>query len=291
MSTDTDLFGNELLALHRVVINSAAMKKTMLTFTTLFAVSALIYGGPEPLPSGKEMKEVAPAPPPCPNWSGFYVGISGGYKFASANQTLELNGAWDTNSTRERDPVEIKGSGELDTTGGELGGVIGYNFQWNNWVLGLEAAGGYLWLRDSSAINFDVLGTTPTYEVDAGFRTRYLFTFAPRFGYAFCRWMPYVTGGLAVGDVFYEQEIINQTLAPHFFEGGNTDDTRAGWMVGGGLEYALTDHWHLRAQYQYIDLGTASFDSSSDLGGLTYTGHHELEVHEHNASFAIMYKF
>jgi outer membrane immunogenic protein len=267
------------------------MKKVILTSSVLFAVCAMIYAGPEPISSGKEMKEVAPAPPPCPTWAGFYVGISGGYKFASADQTLELNGAWDTVSTRERDPLQNVGSGDLDTDGGELGGMIGYNFQWNNWVFGLEAAGGYLWLRDSDAINFTVGGTVPTYEVDAGFHTNYLFTFAPRIGYAFCRWMPYVTGGLAVGNVFYEQEIINQSLSPHFFEGGTTEDTRAGWMVGGGLEYALTDHWHLRGQYQYIDLGKTSFDSSTDLLGFTYTGRHELQVHEHNASFAIMYKF
>jgi outer membrane immunogenic protein len=273
------------------------MKQSYLTCAVLFAGAALAYAGPEPLPSDKEMKQVAPAPPPCPSWAGFYVGISGGYKFASANQNLELGDAWNTVSTRERDALEPIGSGDLDTDGGELGGVIGYNFQWNNWVLGLEAAGGYLWLRDSSDTDFAVGGTTPTYLLRAGFHTNYLFTFAPRIGYAFCRWMPYVTGGLAVADVFYEQEIINQTLAPHFVEGGSDDDTNVGWMVGGGLEYALTAHWHLRAQYQYIDFGQAvSFDSASDLGGFnggifTYTGHHALELREHNASFAIMYKF
>jgi len=237
------------------------------------------------------MKQVAPAPPPCPNWSGFYVGAFGGYKFASVDQTLELNGAWDTVSTRERDPLQVEGSGDLDTSGGEAGGLIGYNFQWNNWVLGLEAAGGYLWLRDSSAINFAVGGTSPTYEVDASFKTHYLVTVAPRIGYAFCHWMPYVTGGLAVGDIDYSQEIINLSLTPHFIEGGSVNDTRAGWMVGGGLEYALSDHWHLRGQYQFIDFGEASFDSSTDLSGFTYTGVHKVELREHNASFAIMYKF
>jgi outer membrane immunogenic protein len=269
-----------------------ARMKQLSCLTIAFASVALALtalGGFEP--SGKEMKQVAPAPPLCPTWSGFYGGISGGYKFASASQHLELEDAWDTNSPRERDALQPVGSGNLDTSGGELGGVIGYNFQWNNWVLGLEAAGGGLWLRDSNDIDFAVQGTEPTYLVRNGFHTNYLFTFAPRIGYAFCHWMPYVTGGLAIGNVFYEQEIINQSLFPHFFEGGSVDDTRAGWMVGGGLEYALTEHWHLRAQYQYIDLGTASFDSSSPLAGLTYTGQHELELHEHNASFAIIFKF
>jgi outer membrane immunogenic protein len=266
------------------------MKKTTLTLALLFAVSALIYAGPEAI-SGKEMKQVAPVPPPCPTWGGFYVGGFGGYKFASVNQTLDLGSTWDTLSTTERDVVEPEGSRDLDTSGAELGGLVGYNFQWNRWVFGLEADGGYLWLRDSTERNFDTNGSNPVYELDSSFKTRYLFTFAPRVGYTFCKWMPYVTGGLAVGDIDYSQEIINQTLSPHFFEGGSSSETKAGWMVGGGLEYALTDHWRLRGQYQYIDLGSTSFDSSTDLNGLTYTGHHEVEVHEHNASFAVMFRF
>ena len=61
-------------------------------------------------------------------------------------------------------------------------------------------------------------------------------------------------------------------------------------MVGGGLQYALTDHWSLRAQYQFIDLGDIDFDS--DFPGSTVApAHHRAELREHNASFAIIYKF
>jgi opacity protein-like surface antigen len=34
-------------------------------------------------------------------------------------------------------------------------------------------------------------------------------------------------------------------------EGGQTRQTNAGWFVGGGLQYALTEHWSVRAQYEY----------------------------------------
>src|SRR5207248_6785910 len=178
------------------------MKNLTLSFAALCALCVLAYAGPEPLSSGgKEMKELAPAPPPCPNWTGFYVGISGGYKYGVIDPSIHVT---EDESTDAR-AIEAHGSEDLNTSGAELGGLIGYNFQWNNWVLGLEAAGGYLWLRDSSAINFTVGGTLPTYEVDASFKTHYLVTVAPRIGYAFCHWMPYVTGGLAVGDIDYSQ--------------------------------------------------------------------------------------
>src|SRR5438270_1941450 len=124
------------------------MKKT-LTFALVCGFCAAIYAGPEPIPSGKEMKEVAPAPgPSCFNWAGFYLGVSGGYKRSNVDLDLRLSGGWDAGPI-SRDETEAAGSGNLDNGGGDLGGVIGYNFQWNCWVIGLEADGSYLWARDS----------------------------------------------------------------------------------------------------------------------------------------------
>src|SRR5438067_11846246 len=46
--------------------------------------------GPEPLPSGKEMKEVAPAPPPECEWCGFYIGLHAGGQFGHS-ETNDLD--------------------------------------------------------------------------------------------------------------------------------------------------------------------------------------------------------
>jgi outer membrane immunogenic protein len=271
------------------------MKKLTLTVTIFGVFCALVYAGPEAF-SGKEMKQVAPAPvPECPNWTGFYIGGLGGYKFAASDIRLDLGGEWNSTSSdrADRDVLEARGSEDLDTSGAELGGLIGYNYQWNKWVLGLEASGGYLWLRDSDETEIFVIAETEhRYSLRTSLKTHYLVTVGPRIGYAFCRWLPYVTGGLAVGDIGFDQIILQHGSSGTFFdEGGSTSDTKAGWMVGAGLQYAITDHWSARAQYQYVDLGCADFDSVGSVGNEGYVGNHEACLREHNASFAIIYKF
>jgi outer membrane immunogenic protein len=265
------------------------MKKTCLALTILFAVSALIYAGPEAI-SGKEMKQVAPAPPACFDWTGFYAGGFGGYKFSSVDNNLSLGGEWHF-VPDSRDLFESEGSRDLDNSGGELGGLLGYNYQWRCWVFGLEADGGYLWARDSHdsgtlSIPADDIGLV---HIRSSFQTHYLFTVAPRFGYAFGKWLPYVTGGLAVGDLELGQQINFIGDGSGSGEGGRKTTTNVGWMVGGGLQYALNDHWSLRAQYQFIDLGNVDFDSNFSF--INSPAHSSADLREQNASFAVMYKF
>jgi outer membrane immunogenic protein len=260
------------------------MKKFTLAFAGLCAFCALAYAGPEPLPSGKEMKEVAPAPPACPNWTGFYIGAFGGYKY----------GVFDPSTRVVEDEVEDSlaidshGSKNLSTSGGEVGGLIGYNYQWNKWVLGLEAAGGYLWLRNSNEVNFSTPSdTSPGYFEATAFKTHYLATIGPRIGYAFCNWLPYVTGGVAFGDLHFEQRIVE---LDDFSEDRSKSENNVGWFVGGGMQYAFTNHWSARVQYQYIDLGDVSFDHFSPFEEIT-AGRSSVDLREHNVSFAIVYGF
>jgi outer membrane immunogenic protein len=265
------------------------MKKTTLTLALLFAVSALIYAGPEAI-SGKEMKQVAPVPPPCFNWTGFYAGAFGGYKFASVDVSFIPDGAWD-GFPADQDAIRSHGPGDLNTSGGELGGLLGYNYQWRCWVFGVEADGGYLWLRDSyDSGTFPAVIATDK-SIQSAFRTHYLFTFAPRIGYSFGKWLPYVTGGLAVGDFEFEQRLHNVSPNGVYFSEGDEDETHAGWMVGGGLQYALNERWSVRGQYQYIDLGSITFREPGSAGFDAFSTTNGASLHEHNASFAIMYHF
>ncbi|HZR78993.1 MAG TPA: outer membrane beta-barrel protein [Chthoniobacterales bacterium] len=267
--------------------------KIVLSCLAVLCFSASVgFAGPEALPDGKEMKQVAPAPPSCPNWAGFYAGIFGGYKFSVVNTDLDLGGLWENNPLV---PAILDHQHDMDNSGAELGGVIGYNFQFGKWVLGGEFDGGYLWAREFKADTFPDDGTT--YYNSQSFKTHYLLTVAPRIGYTFCNWMPYITGGLAVGDLEYSQRLVNLGLRDFqesFMERATDSATNLGWMVGGGLEYALTNHWHLRAQYQFIDLGDIDFHSAGmGVGGpaSAFTGEHHAELREHNVSGALIFQF
>ncbi|SRR5713101_1268139 len=270
------------------------MKKLTLTLAILCAFCALAYAGPEAY-SGKEMKQVAPPPPPgCFDWSGGYVGGFGGYKFSIVDQNLSLSGDWN-DFPAAKAFVENRGSGNLNNDGGEAGGLIGYNWQFNCWVLGFEASGAYLWARESSDTGLFTTDEIGPLHIQSAFKTHYLFTLAPRFGYALGRFLPYVTGGLAVGDLDYEQhlrfpDVQLDDSTGSIGEGGQTRQTNAGWFVGGGLQYALTEHWSVRAQYEYIDLGSIDFRSDFHHDG-DFPANHEASLREHNASFAIIYKF
>jgi outer membrane immunogenic protein len=239
------------------------------------------------------MKQVAPPPPSCFDWSGGYVGLFGGYKFSVVDPNLALEGDWEQSGLLDfRQRLDSAGSRDLDNDGGELGGLVGYNWQFGCWVFGIEGAGGYLWARDSN--NSGTIFSNTEFanaQVRTSFETHYLFTFAPRFGYAFGKWLPYVTGGLAVGDLDFTQHVILTEEGRIASEGGNDHETNAGWMVGGGLQYALCGNWSIRAQYQYIDLGSIQFNSDFPNELSDFPAHHDVQLREHNASVAIMYKF
>ena len=159
----------------------------------------------------------APAFVPGYSWTGFYAGINGGYGFG--------NSSWDGFVT------------EPNIQGGMVGATAGYNYQAGALVFGVEGDIDWSNMRGSFA----------SLACPAGCETRnnWLGTARGRFGYAFDRWLPYVTGGLAVGDIK-----ANVTGLP----GAST--TNAGWTIGGGIEAAVVGNVTAKLEYLYVDLGS-----------------------------------
>ena len=276
----------------------AAMKQlTCLTIAACasVALSLTAVGGPEPLPSGKEMKEVAPAPEPeCFNWAGFYVGAFGGFKFASVNTDLNPTNAWllfpDDAAT-----IENHSAHDLDADGGDVGGLIGFNFQHGCWVFGIEGTGAAVFLRDSEDSGTFAMPTVSDKSIQQAFRTTYLATIGGRIGYSIHNWLPYITGGAAFGDIEYESRLhnVNTSGAGFYRSAGSESEDNIGWFVGGGMQYAFTAHWGIRFQYEFVDLGDVSFDRLGEPVGVfdLFSTHNRAELREHNVSVALMYKF
>lgn len=119
-------------------------------------------------------------------------------------------------------------------TGALVGGTLGYNWQSGQAVFGLETD--LDWTNIKGTGN-SVLG----FPVET--KNDYLGTVRGRLGYAADRALFYVTGGLAYGNVK------SNTVF------GSASETKAGWTLGGGLEYAIAGPWTAKVEYLYVDLG------------------------------------
>jgi outer membrane immunogenic protein len=180
------------------------------------------------------------APPPAPvtpayNWSGFYLGVNGGGGWGHSS--------WDATST------------SMNSSGAQVGGTAGYNWQFGNAVLGLE--GDLDWSNLKGTSNSALCPGCMTSD-------SWLSTVRGRAGYAFGGIMPYVTGGLAVGDI--------RAAVPGF---PGDSSTNAGWTVGGGLEVALPGNWTAKAEYLHVDLGRMNCGTSCGVAPTDNVSMHE----------------
>jgi outer membrane immunogenic protein len=66
----------------------------------------------------------------------------------------------------------------------------------------------------------------------------------------------YATGGLAYGDNKLTISSVCGNCNPSRDTTGTSDKVSAGWTVGGGLEYGFADHWSIKAEYLYYNLGS-----------------------------------
>jgi outer membrane immunogenic protein len=199
------------------------MRRGLLACVGLLALAASASAAD--LPRRYDPQRQIPAYMPVYNWTGFYLGINGG-------------GAWGDSSWTS--------TGGFDVDGWMIGGTAGYNWQAASWVFGLE--GDVDWTN--------IKGTTTAF-CPAGCQTRnsWLATVRGRLGFAFDRFLPFITGGLAVGEIRARQP------------GFSANDTNAGWTVGGGVEFVIAGNWTAKAEYLYVDLG--SFNCGLACGNAT----------------------
>jgi outer membrane immunogenic protein len=191
--------------------------------------------------------DIVTEPPPEPvvevvsayNWAGGYVGLQKGYGW--------LNGDF-----------SVPGASASDNFDGFLlGGFAGYNFTFDNFVLGVEGDFSYNW-NDNRYHAFGTHGDVGT-DWDGSIRGRV--------GYAFDRTLVYATGGWAVANGFID------TTA------GDENRSFNGWTVGAGVDWAVTDNFFVRGEYRFIDY------SERKLNGV------KVDLDQSKLLFGVGYKF
>jgi outer membrane immunogenic protein len=205
----------------------------------------------------------APPPifvPPPFTWTGFYIGVNAGGVWNTGNSTI--------NAFFPASGLFLSGfvpTGRLDTgqSGFIGGGQAGYNYQWSQWVFGIETD--FDWTSMSK--NVSIVGPSfvnpftgnPTdfFTANAHASLDWLGTTRGRIGFVATpdnRLMFYGTGGVAYGGGSAHANFFDFNNV--FGWGGSTSPSRVGWTVGGGVEYAWTNNIILGAEYLYYNLGS-----------------------------------
>jgi outer membrane immunogenic protein len=210
--------GNIVKAL--LLVGAALAISSPATSGVLDAPPAYPYPSPSPYP-----QPVYPAKsaylPPVYDWTGFYVGVSGGATRGRAS--------W------ESDPDLTSGT---DTgSSGLVGGTIGYNAQnLGQFVVGTEFD--FNWRRFDFTIPAGTCG--PTCE----FKSNWFSTARLRFGYPIDRFLPYVTAGLSISD--FTTDIVGQP-------NGTKNNLSFNFTAGAGVEFVLVGPLTGKLEYLFVN--------------------------------------
>ncbi|PRX08713.1 UNVERIFIED_ORG: outer membrane immunogenic protein [Martelella mediterranea] len=188
------------------------MKKILLASAAIVAMAATAEAADVVTQAPAEPYVAPQVVPQSFDWSGFYLGGTAGYDWASAN--LHNNG------------VKV---GSEDFDGAKLGGFAGYNYQFdNNIVVGVEGELDYGWNEETIAP-----GVKAGSDWEGSVRGR--------LGYAFDNALLYATGGWALANGYVESDGLDQDQTFSGWTVGAGLDYAFTENLFGGLEYRYTD--------------------------------------------------
>ena len=181
------------------------------------------------------------APPPVFSWTGFYVGA-------------DIGGAWaDHDVNIAASPIAAAQAINTRLSGVIGGGLAGYNYQINQFVIGVQGDIQGLGLSTSTF-------SAPT-DLTSKVQGDWLGAINGRLGFAFDRALFYAIGGAAFarGSTTVTAGPALTALLGQFGVAAtpvNISHDYTGYDIGGGVEYAITPNWTARVEYRYSDWGT-----------------------------------
>jgi outer membrane immunogenic protein len=221
-----------------------AVKFILVVLTLAGSVSAAVAA--DVLPPAPAAPPVYRPPPASPayNWSGFYIGAMGGY-------------GWSSNSGN-------------DLKGGFVGGTIGGNAQFGNFVVGGELEGAWADINQSATL----LGIATAKDTIQGFGSA-----TARVGVAVDNLLIYGKGGFAAMSNNIKVNVLGLPLSD--------TQTHVGYTVGGGLEYGFTPNWSVKGEYLFAHYDSKNYFNS----GLLAPGFPSGTLEVHTVKLGFNYRF
>jgi opacity protein-like surface antigen len=201
------------------------------------------------------------------SWTGWYVGGIAGADFGRADN-IEPGFA----------------AASLHPSGVLIGGTLGYNYQIDRYVIGIEADGSWTNYSGSASCAPLVSPSTQTvtfifFQTTCHDNMNWIATVAGRVGYLFGpRTLTYLKGGVAFGRETWSASCnlgplnnvtgLNETTQACLNPAGallnniSAGDTRVGGMIGSGVEFALTQNWSVKGEWDWIDFGSKNLTAS-----------------------------
>ena len=205
-------------------------------------------------------------------WTGFYVGLHGGGGGGSKDFG-SVPFSFAASPTGPAGPI----AGELITplpihigvSGWLAGGQVGANYQVESFVIGVEgqASGANLTGSRTCLNTVTILNVVAaTHLATCSAKVDALGTLAVRLGYAFDRLLVYGKFGGAFTNDHYHRAVgtLLGTAVGRLDFAAN--EIRWGFMLGAGAEYAFTDNWSAKIEYNYIGSGTRSLRFTEPTG-------------------------
>ena len=242
------------------------------------------------------------------SFDGFYTSILLGYSNGRVNDgdlkytahcPLYGCGIFDFDIPQYNVDAYDKNKNQFDGLAGNL--KLGYNKRFDDHLLGIELGGALQDLKTNGEVakftdhpenNWQPLLTetkVQTYE-----------TLAIRIGHIFeNNTLIYVYGGGAVGQVKRNIKSDRPENYTEYIRGGTSisqNKNSLGYLFGAGLEYKLTEHLAVRANYEYVDFGKVSFNADTQQNGdmnalFDLTFNQSNSIHFSNLSAGVSYAF
>lgn len=212
--------------------------------------------------------------PAISNWTGFYAGVHAGAAWGHANAATSSDCSATTNipgyycttggGAANAASVNASGTGKMSDTAFNGGFQAGYNWQANQFVFGVEGDIGLFRLNGSRqasspyAVSNGAVFTGDIYNIGSTFETDWLATYRGRLGWAVNNWLFYVTGGGASTRLQTSMSFTDNNGATGARAAGSSSATKNGWVLGGGIEWMLSQNWTVKAEYLHVDFGSVT---------------------------------